>query len=89
MCEYLIGLDVVTANGEVKHCDGFENSDLFWAARGCGPGESALKKTLTHELSIDVVLRFPWSRLEILLQDSTGTYSIQTECIHLSHRILR
>lgn len=85
MCEYLIGLDVVTANGEIKHCDEFENSDLFWAARGCGPGESALNKTPTRELSIDVVLRFPWSRLEILLQDPAGTESIQEECVYLSH----
>ncbi|KAK7726217.1 hypothetical protein SLS63_007731 [Diaporthe eres] len=37
MCEYLIGLDVATANGEIKHCDEFENPDLFWAARGSGP----------------------------------------------------
>lgn len=44
MCEYLIGLDVATTNGEIQHCDEFENSDLFWAARGCGPGESALNR---------------------------------------------
>ncbi|KAI7782131.1 hypothetical protein LA080_013807 [Diaporthe eres] len=37
MCEYLIGLDVATANGEIKHCDEFEHPDLFWAARGSGP----------------------------------------------------
>lgn len=48
MCEYLIGLDVATASGEIKHCDEYENSDLFWAARGCGPGESALEETYMH-----------------------------------------
>ncbi|KAH7124350.1 FAD binding domain protein [Dactylonectria macrodidyma] len=41
-CEYLVGLDVVTADGEVKYCDEFENSDLFWAARGAGPGFPAI-----------------------------------------------
>ena len=88
MCEYLIGLDVATANGEIKHCDEFENSDLLWAARGCGPGESSLNSTCTHEVIIDIVLRFSWCRFEVLLQDSAGTHSIQEECIHLSHRPL-
>lgn len=37
-CEYVIELDVVTADGEFKHCNEIENSDLYWAARGAGPG---------------------------------------------------
>ncbi|KAI0836661.1 FAD binding domain protein [Hypoxylon sp. FL0890] len=36
-CEYITGLDVVTFDGEIKHCDATENSDLYWAARGAGP----------------------------------------------------
>lgn len=88
MCEYLIGLDVATANGEIKHCDEFENSDLFWAARGCGPGESAYNIVFMHMLPTDNELRFSWSCLEVLLQNPTGTQSIQEECIYLSHRTL-
>jgi FAD/FMN-containing dehydrogenase len=37
-CESVIGLDVVTADGQRMYCDADENSDLFWAARGSGPG---------------------------------------------------
>ncbi|KAI1075206.1 FAD binding domain protein [Whalleya microplaca] len=36
-CEYITGLDIVTADGEIKHCDEKEGSDLYWAARGAGP----------------------------------------------------
>ncbi|RYP42589.1 hypothetical protein DL767_000113 [Monosporascus sp. MG133] len=36
-CEYITGLDVVTAGGEIKHCAEMENADLYWAARGSGP----------------------------------------------------
>ncbi|KAI1418341.1 FAD binding domain protein [Hypoxylon sp. FL1857] len=36
-CEYITGLDIITADGEIKHCDKTENSDLYWAARGAGP----------------------------------------------------
>jgi FAD/FMN-containing dehydrogenase len=37
-CESVIGIDVVTADGQRVYCDADENSDLFWAARGSGPG---------------------------------------------------
>ncbi|CAI7581337.1 unnamed protein product [Penicillium glandicola] len=36
-CEYLVGVDLITADGEYKHCSESENADLFWAARGAGP----------------------------------------------------
>ena len=36
--EDVLGLDVVTATGELVHCDANQNSDLYWAARGAGPG---------------------------------------------------
>lgn len=32
------GVDIVTADGKVRHASENENSDLFWAARGGGPG---------------------------------------------------
>lgn len=37
-CENVIGLDIVTAEGEQVHCDEDNHADLYWAARGSGPG---------------------------------------------------
>jgi hypothetical protein len=37
-CESVVGLDLVTADGELVHADEKENADLYWAARGSGPG---------------------------------------------------
>ena len=37
-CENVVGMDVVTAEGELLHASEEENADLFWAARGSGPG---------------------------------------------------
>jgi hypothetical protein len=36
--EQLVAIDVVTADGELVRADEQTNSDLFWAARGAGPG---------------------------------------------------
>jgi FAD/FMN-containing dehydrogenase len=37
-CESVIGVDVVTADGEQIYCDAGHHADLYWAARGSGPG---------------------------------------------------
>ncbi|MFF3145634.1 FAD-binding oxidoreductase [Streptomyces sp. NPDC057927] len=37
-CMSVTGIDVVTASGERIHADETQNADLFWAARGAGPG---------------------------------------------------
>ncbi len=37
-CESVIGLDVVTADGDQIYIDADNHSDLYWAARGSGPG---------------------------------------------------
>ncbi len=37
-CESVLGLDIVTADGELVHASPSENSDLYWAARGSGGG---------------------------------------------------
>ena len=34
----IVALDVVTADGQLKHLSATENQDLYWAARGAGPG---------------------------------------------------
>jgi FAD/FMN-containing dehydrogenase len=36
--EYVEAVDVVTAAGELVRADATRNSDLYWAARGAGPG---------------------------------------------------
>lgn len=36
--ENVVGVDVVTAAGELVHADADTHSDLYWAARGAGPG---------------------------------------------------
>jgi FAD/FMN-containing dehydrogenase len=36
--EQIVGIDVVTADGNSVHCDETINSDLFWSARGSGSG---------------------------------------------------
>lgn len=36
--EYVEAIDVVTAAGELVRADAEQNSDLYWAARGSGPG---------------------------------------------------
>lgn len=37
-CVSVRAIDVVTADGERVHADAHQNADLFWAARGSGPG---------------------------------------------------
>ena len=37
-CMSVIGLDLVTADGDIVHASPAENADLYWAARGSGPG---------------------------------------------------
>jgi hypothetical protein len=37
-CENVIGFDAVLADGSLVHASESENADLFWAARGAGPG---------------------------------------------------
>ncbi|KAI9159005.1 FAD-linked oxidoreductase penO [Paramyrothecium foliicola] len=41
-CERIKAIDVVTADGQRLRCDEDHNSDLFWAARGAGPGFPAI-----------------------------------------------
>jgi hypothetical protein len=36
--ESVLGMDVITADGRKLHASAVENADLFWAARGSGPG---------------------------------------------------
>ncbi|KAJ2903943.1 hypothetical protein MKZ38_009107 [Zalerion maritima] len=60
-CEHVAAVDVITADGRQLYCDEKENSDLFFAARGAGPGFPA------------VVVRFHLKTLP-LLQMYKNTY---------------
>jgi FAD/FMN-containing dehydrogenase len=37
-CESVLGVRVVTADGDQIYCDAENHPDLYWAARGAGPG---------------------------------------------------
>lgn len=37
-CMSVLGLDIVTGDGRLVHASPEENPDLYWAARGAGPG---------------------------------------------------
>lgn len=37
-CESVLAVDVVTADGELVHADAEQEPELYWAARGAGPG---------------------------------------------------
>jgi hypothetical protein len=37
-CESVVAVDVVTAAGTLVRADATQNTDLYWAARGAGPG---------------------------------------------------
>ncbi len=37
-CESVLGMEVITAEGERIYCDPENHPDLYWAARGSGPG---------------------------------------------------
>jgi FAD/FMN-containing dehydrogenase len=58
-CENVLAIECVTADGELAKCDPSHHQDLFWAARGCGPGFPAVvtkyhlkvRKSYTNMLS--------------------------------------
>jgi hypothetical protein len=49
-CESVLGLEVVTADGEQLYCDEEHHPDLYWAARGSGPGFFAVVTSFTVRL---------------------------------------
>lgn len=51
-CENVIGMDIVTADGEFVHASETENADLFWAARGSGAGFFGVVVSFTLKLSV-------------------------------------
>ena len=70
--DQLTNVDIVTADGELRHCDANSEPDLFWALRGGGGGNFGVVTALrfaTHpvgDLAIGF-LTFPWSRAAAVL----------------------
>lgn len=49
-CESVLGLEVVTADGDRVYCDADNHPDLYWAARGSGPGFFGVVTSFTLRL---------------------------------------
>ncbi len=49
-CESVLGLEVVTAEGDTLYCDPEHHPDLYWAARGSGPGFFGVVTSFTLRL---------------------------------------
>ncbi|KAI1496680.1 hypothetical protein F5X99DRAFT_424347 [Biscogniauxia marginata] len=91
-CESVIGIDVVTADAKEVHCSAVENADLFWAARGAGPGFPAVVTRfhlLTRPLPelYNCVYVYPQSMYRTVLQwvvDTAPTADPNTEIVCVS-----
>jgi FAD/FMN-containing dehydrogenase len=49
-CESVLGLEVVTADGDRIYCDAEHHPDMYWAARGSGPGFFGVVTSFTVRL---------------------------------------
>lgn len=73
-CENLTGVDYVGADGVLRHATASENEEMFWAARGAGPGFFGVVTGFHLKLhprprAIGVKLAFyPIDRLETLFR---------------------
>lgn len=93
-CESIIGIDVVTADARELHCSSTENPDLFWAARGAGPGYPAIVTSfhlLTRPLlqMYDCVYIYPRSMFRTVLQwviDTCPAADTDTEIVCVAKR---
>ncbi|GAW22000.1 hypothetical protein ANO14919_115320 [Xylariales sp. No.14919] len=93
-CESIVGIDVVTADARELYCSNVENSDLFWAVRGAGPGFPAIV-TSFHLLTrpslqmYNSVYIYPQSMFRTVLQwviDTCPTADPDTEIVCLAKR---
>ncbi|KAK0708143.1 hypothetical protein B0H67DRAFT_462957, partial [Lasiosphaeris hirsuta] len=88
-CESITAIEVVTASGQQLHCSETSNADLFWAARGAGPGFPAIVTRfhlLTRPLTqiYQSLYFFPLSAFRTILQweiDLAPTADPDTEIV--------
>lgn len=64
--ESVIGIDVVLADGTLVHANESENSDLYWAARGSGPGFFAV--VVRYHLATHPRFKFMGAKFQIFRQ---------------------
>jgi FAD/FMN-containing dehydrogenase len=67
-CDALTSLTIVTASGEVLHCDAHRHADLFWACRGGGGGNFGVVTSFTFRTTpvgkvATYVLEWPWAQV--------------------------
>jgi FAD/FMN-containing dehydrogenase len=73
-CENVTGIDYVGADGMLRHASASENEEMFWAARGAGPGFFGVVTAFHLKLhprpaAIGLKLAFyPIDRLEVLFR---------------------
>ena len=65
-CDNLTGVQMVTADGQVRMCSASENADLFWASQGGGGGNFGVVTSFTFRVhpipSVSLfTLDWPWS----------------------------
>ena len=94
--EYIVAIDVVTADGELVRADATQNSDLYWAARGAGPGFFGVvtyfhlkTRPLPKALYASTYL-YPIDQAEAILnwwQDIHSTVSLNIELVLLGQSV--
>jgi FAD/FMN-containing dehydrogenase len=72
-CDALTGLTIVTASGEVLHCDAHRHADLFWACRGGGGGNFGVVTSFTFRTTpvgevATYVLEWPWAQVREVVE---------------------
>jgi hypothetical protein len=94
--EYMVAIDVVTAEGELVRADATQNQDLFWAARGAGPGFFGvvtcfhLKTIALPKALYASTYLYPIEHAEAVLnwwQDIHGTVSLNIELVLLGQSV--
>ena len=68
-CDNIAGVDIVTADGQLRSCDGDTAEDLYWACRGGGGGNFGVVTRLTfrtHRVGRAAYFfaSWPWSAAE-------------------------
>ena len=66
-CDALEALTIVTAAGEILHCDAKRHPDLFWACRGGGGGNFGVVTSFTFRATpvgevATYVIEWPWAQ---------------------------
>ncbi|KAF2111898.1 hypothetical protein BDV96DRAFT_526280 [Lophiotrema nucula] len=89
-CQRLVAIDVITADSRRIRCDKNDHSDLFWAARGAGPGFPAIiTKFYLQTISLPTHIResvyiFPKEDFKIAFEWVTSiaeAYDTDTEIV--------